>query len=102
VANHDRAYRRDIQIRYSEEISEQVIPEGGLAEPVLNPVDCVRAEQRKITKVFLFLAGTSVVCLGALVLAPLPAVQAASSAIWAAALAFGWRLLGTTYRNDAY
>ena len=95
-----RAYKRNIQIKYSEEISEHFRPEGGLAQPVLSPVEYVKTERRKLNKVFYFLCCTSLVCLGALVLAPLPEVQVASSAVWTGAVALSWRLLKAAYRSS--
>lgn len=99
MPEENRALRRNIRIKYSEEVSEQIRPEGGLAQPVLIPVDNTGAEPKKVNKVFYFLGGTSVVCLGAPMLVPLPAVQIASSAIWASAVALSWRLLKAAYRG---
>ena len=76
-----------LEIRYSQEISEQITPGRNISEPVLGPVNYVKAEKSKINKVFYFMAFVSIACLGALMLVPQPVVEVAVGTIWAGALA---------------
>ncbi len=95
----DKNHREEIslQVKYSQEISEQSQKGEGLSEPVLGPEDFVKVKRWKIDRVFYFLAFISTVCMCALVISPTPVVQVVVISIWTSSAAFANHLLGGAY-----
>jgi hypothetical protein len=87
-----------VQISYRQEYVEEEDPKGGLEYPVQSPKSFIKASISGNNRVLSFLVITSVVCLGALVLAPVPIVQAAAAAIWHGSLKFAQRMLNNVNR----
>jgi hypothetical protein len=85
----DDARRREnfsLQISYRQEYVEEERPGTDLIHPVLSPESCIKASVPGNNRILCFLAAISVVCLSALVLAPVPAVQGVAVAIWLGSL----------------
>lgn len=88
-----------LRIKYSEEISENLKPEPGLALPVLSPEETIKFEKWRIRRAFLFLTGTSAMCICALIICPLPIVQVGVVCIWASTVTLGKYLLRRSYNH---
>ena len=82
-----------LQIAYTQEYVEEERPTPGLAYPVLSPNPYIKASVSGNNKVLCFLAITTLICLGALVLAPVPPVQGPAIAIWLLSLKFAQSML---------
>jgi hypothetical protein len=85
----DETHRRDefsLQITYRQEYVEEENPGTDLVQPVLSPESSIKASTSGNNKILCFLALTSVVCLGAVVIAPIPIVEATAAAIWLGSL----------------
>ena len=82
-----------LQISYRQEYVEEEHPLGGLAYPVQSPESFVKVRVSTNNRILCFLTVTSVICLGALVLAPVPIVQGAAAAIWLGSLKIAHRIL---------
>ena len=61
--------------------------------PVQSPESFIKVRVSTYNRVLCFLIIISVVCLGALVLAPVPIVQGAAAAIWLGSLKVAQRML---------
>lgn len=94
---HSEEY--SLRIKYSEEISENLKPEPGLALPVLSPEESVKLEKWKVKRAFLFLTATSAMCICALIICPLPVVQIGVVCIWASTVPLGKYLLRHSYSH---
>lgn len=96
----DRRHSEEIsiQIKYSEEVAENFEPASGIIRIVEGPA-IVWAEKWRINRVFNFMSGTTVLCLGGVIISPTPVVQIASSAIWLSAAALSRHLLSSAYNG---
>ena len=92
--------RVDVTIRY-QELSEDLVPEPGTPETVIGPEEFTRIRKWHVKRVFYFLICSSALCLGAVVLAPQPAVQGTALGIWAASSGLARFLLAGAYRGPA-
>ena len=92
----DDTQRREnfsLQITYRQEYVEEENPSAHLVHPVLSPKSFIKTSATDNNRVLCFLALISIVCLGALVLAPVPIVQGAAAAIWLGSLKVAQRML---------
>lgn len=92
----DDTQRREnfsLQITYRQEHVEEEHPAAHLVYPVLSPRSFIKTSVTSNNRVLSFLALISIVCLGALVLAPVPIVQGAAAAIWLGSLKVAQRML---------
>ena len=87
-----------VQIRYSEEIAENFEPARDVMRTVEGP-SIVWAEKWRINRVFNFMSVTTVICLGAVILCPIPVVQIVAGTIWAGAAALSRHLLSSAYNG---
>lgn len=96
----DRRHSEEIsvQIKYSEEITENFEPARDITRTVEGP-NIVWAEKWRIKRVFNFMSVTTVICLGAVILSPIPVVQIAAGTIWASAAALSRYLLSSAYNG---
>jgi hypothetical protein len=85
------------QIKYSEEVAEQLKQFKRIADPVLGPNVYIRAEKWRINRVFYFLSFISVACLATVMLSPQLPVEVAVAGIWSGAVALSRYLLGSAY-----
>jgi hypothetical protein len=88
-----------VQVKYSQEISEDLRPTPGKVYPVVVPTEYSKVNKRRVNTVFYYLAGSSVLCLGAVAIEPNPIVQGTAIAIWTGSLALGRFLLAGAYRG---
>ena len=91
--------RVEATIKYSEEISEDIVPGPGKPEIVLGPAEFVKIRKWHVTRVFYFLTFSSALCLTTVAVVPKPAVQATSVAVWLASAGLARYLLADTYRQ---
>lgn len=92
----DTTSRREnfsLQISYRQEYVEEEYPNGDLVYPVQSPESFVKVGVSTNNRILCFLAIASIICLGALVLAPVPIVQGAAAAIWIGSLKIAQRML---------
>lgn len=89
---HRREENITLQISYKQEYVEEEYPSGGLTYPVESPEPFIKMSVANNNRILCFLAITSMVCLGALVLAPVPIVQGAAAAIWLGSLKVAHRM----------
>ena len=82
-----------LQISYREEYTEEEYPNTDLAYPVQSPESFVKVRVTGNNRMLFYLAVISIVCLAALVLAPVPIVQGAAAAIWLGSLKLAQRML---------
>ena len=92
--------RLDVTSRY-QELSEDLVPEPGKPETVIAPEEFARIRKWHVKRVFYFLICSSALCLGAVVLAPQPAVQGTALGIWVASAGLARFLLAGAYRSPA-
>jgi hypothetical protein len=78
-----RKERVKVKIKYSHELSEDVSPEPGTAQPVISPEEFIRVKQRHINRIFCFLIVSSMICLTVAALRPIPEVLVTVGAVWA-------------------
>jgi hypothetical protein len=93
--------RRTEQVRLSirYELSEDVSPTPGMADPVLGPAEYSKVKKQQINRVFYFLAFSTVVCLGAVAAVPNPVVQETALGVWVGAAGLARFLLAGVYRK---
>jgi hypothetical protein len=85
----EESNRREIfslQMSYRQEYVEEEFPGTDLVHPVLSPESSIKTSAAGNDRALSFLAVISVVCLAALVIAPIPIVQAAAATIWLGSL----------------
>jgi hypothetical protein len=91
--------RVELTFRYSDEISEDNVPDPGKPEIIIGPAEYAKVRRGQVNRVFYFLTACSALCIAAVAAAPRPAVQATALAIWAGSLGFARYLLsGTTHK----
>jgi hypothetical protein len=83
----------------SQELSEDVVPGPGKPEIVLAPQEYIKVRKWHVTRVFYFLTGSSVLCLGAVSLVPKPAVYATAVAVLAVSAGLARFLLTQAYQG---
>jgi hypothetical protein len=85
------------RIKVPKEITEYLEPEAELAQPVLGPITYIRAEKWRINRVFAFLAFSTLVCLGAVIISPVLPVQIVALSVWSGAVGLSRYLLRSAY-----
>lgn len=97
----DKKYSEElsVRVRYSQEITENLRPEPGLAMPVLSPKEVREDQKWRINRVFNFLSIVSAMSIGALALSPQRIVQAGVLCIWTSSIAMGKYLLKRAYSS---
>ena len=88
-----------LQISYRQEYVEEEHPKGDLVYPVQSPESFIKVRASTRSRVLCFLAITSIVCLGALVIAPVPIVQGAAAAIWLGSLKVAQHMLSNVNKQ---
>lgn len=83
----------NLEITFRQEYVEDEHPKGDLVYPVQSPESYMRVSASVSNKILVFLAGMSIICLGALVVAPIPIVQGAAGVIWLGSLKFAHQML---------
>jgi hypothetical protein len=93
--------RRTEQVRVSikYELSEDVSPTPGIADPVMGPAEYTKVKKQYVNRVFYFLAFTSVVCLVAVAVVPNPVVQETALGVWVGAAGLARFLLAGAYHK---
>jgi hypothetical protein len=82
----------DLEITFRREYVEDEHPMGDLVFPAQSPDSYIRVSAPAVNKILIFLATMSIVCLGALVIAHVPIVQAAAVLIWLGSLRFAYQM----------
>jgi len=88
----------DGEVSYEREYVEEELA-GGLLHPVQSPQQFVKISVSGSNQILWFLAISSVICLGALVLAPVPIVQGTVITIWLGSLTFARKVLRSVSRH---
>lgn len=88
-----------LQISYKQEYVEEECPSGDLVYPVESPESFIKTSVSNNNRILCFLAVTSIVCLSALVLAPVAIVQGAAAAIWLGSLKIAHRMQNNVNRQ---
>lgn len=85
MTSHSRRVQRaEVTVKYSRELTEDLVPPPGKTGPALAPYEYVRVRKWHITRVLCFFTGIAALCLGAVILSPRPAVEATAAAVLAA------------------
>jgi hypothetical protein len=94
-----RIQHLEVNLKYSDELSEDEKPEPGRLGIVVMPDRYTRVRKWHVNRVFYFLICTSALCLATVALVPKPSVQATALGIWATAAGVAQFLLAGAYRN---
>lgn len=93
-----RNQRVSLTIKYSQEISENEIPEPSQPGAIIGPTKDT-LERGHVNRVYYFLVSSSTACLTAVALVPNPTVAGAAGAVWVGSVGLGKYLLRDTYRK---
>ena len=95
-ARQPKKHRR-IRFYYSREIRVYDQSQPGKPSPAIVDTGYTKARRRRISGVFYFLTGASASCLGAVVIAPNPVVQATALTVWAGSVGLARFFLAGAY-----
>jgi hypothetical protein len=87
------------QTYYAREIFEQEQPVGHVIYPTLGPVNYIKTEKWRVSRVFYYLSFISVACLGTIIISPHTPVEVAVVSIWTSSVALSRYLLRAAYNG---